>query len=479
MSLSLTGRKRKDTFTWLLQAQGAGPLDATSPRVICLGDGTPTPLSVTQTGVFVAGNSVSTARTLVNTYFIDSTLGNDSTAGAGRADLPYRTLNAAYMAAYTAGVADWAHLVLLDSPRYGGGTLTLTEWSDDVILHITGTGEDLCGLSVSVTGKTNASGTTGYNAPAISLFLSGITANVSSAGGPGTGVASSPGNSGQISITGGACSRIVTPNAALPHGLYHTFTGVRFVGILSSFVISGASQFTGCDLTWMGMLPGASPQDMGGNYAGPISEVINAAIAANQQGLIAVSSVAYPVVGRMYVTTDTCQFYDPTARQDGSALQAGDSYLVLVQGNNSSGATQYNVAIFSDITMAPSIYPLYRTYDGSAWGSVHSADNTPVWVQPIIPANFTLGQKHNGKIIRVAAAAPTITLPSASWTGPFNCRIIYEGTPSTYNFLTFAPNGNTIHSKNNYKKCKTQYGEMFVTLKAPGLWQISGDLTDL
>ncbi len=59
MGLSLTGRKRKDTYTWLLQMQGAGAtLDAETPIVICFGDGTATPLSLTTTGLFVNGSAV-------------------------------------------------------------------------------------------------------------------------------------------------------------------------------------------------------------------------------------------------------------------------------------------------------------------------------------------------------------------------------------------------------------------------------------
>jgi len=59
MSNSLTGRKRKDTYTWLLQMQGDGTtLDEETPTVICFGDGTETPLSLTTTGLFVNGVAV-------------------------------------------------------------------------------------------------------------------------------------------------------------------------------------------------------------------------------------------------------------------------------------------------------------------------------------------------------------------------------------------------------------------------------------
>jgi hypothetical protein len=58
MGLSLTGRKRKDTYPWLLQMQGAGStLHASVPIVVCFGDGTETPLSLTTTGLFIGGSA--------------------------------------------------------------------------------------------------------------------------------------------------------------------------------------------------------------------------------------------------------------------------------------------------------------------------------------------------------------------------------------------------------------------------------------
>jgi hypothetical protein len=61
---SLTGRKPKDTYPWLLQAGAGGPLSGT-PRPICLGDGTPTPLSITSTGLQVGGTEVGIPRPVV------------------------------------------------------------------------------------------------------------------------------------------------------------------------------------------------------------------------------------------------------------------------------------------------------------------------------------------------------------------------------------------------------------------------------
>lgn len=70
MGLSLTGRKRKDTYTWLMHAGAGGPLDANTPRTLTLGDGTDTPLAITTTGLYVngvqvgAGGAISTAAVL-------------------------------------------------------------------------------------------------------------------------------------------------------------------------------------------------------------------------------------------------------------------------------------------------------------------------------------------------------------------------------------------------------------------------------
>jgi len=57
MSNSLTGRKRKDTYTWLMQMQGNGTtLDAVTPVTMCFGDGTETPVSMTTTGLYIGGS---------------------------------------------------------------------------------------------------------------------------------------------------------------------------------------------------------------------------------------------------------------------------------------------------------------------------------------------------------------------------------------------------------------------------------------
>ena len=54
---SLTGRKPKDTYTWLLQVGTGGALTGT-PRAVCLGDGSATPLTLTSTGLQVGGAAV-------------------------------------------------------------------------------------------------------------------------------------------------------------------------------------------------------------------------------------------------------------------------------------------------------------------------------------------------------------------------------------------------------------------------------------
>jgi hypothetical protein len=54
---TLTGRKPKDTYTWLLQMGLGGPLTGTA-RAVCLGDGSPTALSLTNTGLQVGGAAV-------------------------------------------------------------------------------------------------------------------------------------------------------------------------------------------------------------------------------------------------------------------------------------------------------------------------------------------------------------------------------------------------------------------------------------
>jgi lysophospholipase L1-like esterase len=56
---SLTGRRPKDTYPWLLQAGAGGALTG-SPRAICLGDGSATPLSLTDTSLQVAGGTALT-----------------------------------------------------------------------------------------------------------------------------------------------------------------------------------------------------------------------------------------------------------------------------------------------------------------------------------------------------------------------------------------------------------------------------------
>lgn len=63
---TLTGRKPKETYPWLLQAGAGGALTGT-PRAICLGDGSATPLSMTSTSLLVGGSEVAT-RTGGNTF---------------------------------------------------------------------------------------------------------------------------------------------------------------------------------------------------------------------------------------------------------------------------------------------------------------------------------------------------------------------------------------------------------------------------
>ena len=214
MSLSLSGRKRKDTFTWLLQAQGAGPLDPTTPRVICLGDGTPTPLSVTSTGVFVGGNSVVTSNLTINghaltsnieltaddigasaayaswrTYYIDGGNGNDTTGLAGRWDRPYKTLLCAFNAAVTAGVNLACSFEFIAPGDY---SLTVTG-SDTTTFHFIGPSEDTChvtlvvygGNSAGVSGGPGVVVVAGNNGPQLSCFARGDKLNVSSLGGLG------------------------------------------------------------------------------------------------------------------------------------------------------------------------------------------------------------------------------------------------------------------------------------------------------
>jgi|GEM_PF-6687961 len=446
MSLSLSGRKRKDTFTWLLQAQGAGPLDPTSPRVICLGDGTATPLALTSTGVFVGGNPVSSAHALANTWFIDGSNGNDSTAAVGRADLPYHTATAAFLAAHAAGVSDASNFVFLTPGSY---TLTLTEWSAVVILRATGPGEDLCSLAVNVTGQSNATGTTGYDAPTVSLFLRGITASVTSSGGPGSGDGASPGNSGQINITGGACSSISTPSAVLMYPTqFHTFVGVRFTGPLSSYSMGylGLSQFTGCDLTIPGAMFGSatSYQDLGGNYSAPVAVAIAAALAAAAPAFV--SGTVYPNTGGSYICTANTYFNDPAYRADYSSLQAGDCYDITVQAGMATfggGSIDY---------LAPSSMVFRRTYDGAVWG-FNQAQN--IKVVTVTTSTLVLTQAHNGKTLNFTVNC-TVTTPSSTVTlHPFRCDMILTGICTS---LQVQPGtGDTLNSANNYRKVLTKY----------------------
>lgn len=65
MAETLTGKTPKDTYTWLLQAQAGGPLHPETARVIALGDGTETPLGMTQTEMMVSGQVVMHAGNLL------------------------------------------------------------------------------------------------------------------------------------------------------------------------------------------------------------------------------------------------------------------------------------------------------------------------------------------------------------------------------------------------------------------------------
>lgn len=77
---TLTGRKRKDTYTWLLQAGAGGALTGT-PRAICLGDGSVTPLSMTATGILMNGSLVAVDSEVVHNTGTEIIAGSKAFSG--------------------------------------------------------------------------------------------------------------------------------------------------------------------------------------------------------------------------------------------------------------------------------------------------------------------------------------------------------------------------------------------------------------
>lgn len=77
---SLTGRKPKDTYPWLLQCGAGGALTG-APRAICLGDGSATPLSLTSTGILMNGSLVAIDSAVVHNTGTETIAGAKSFSG--------------------------------------------------------------------------------------------------------------------------------------------------------------------------------------------------------------------------------------------------------------------------------------------------------------------------------------------------------------------------------------------------------------